>query len=151
MTLEEYLIPGREYLWVSFSRSGDSPEGVQVVERALEQLPNVRHLVVSCNPESRVVRTIDGKPNSFGHQPRGSSHRYLLKSLGLDAYQKYRPTSIQRWLRCFVSTAPQQSCRYMTRSVKYSHRRRADAGLAELKVRRLMSVTAASNVSASFV
>ena len=32
--LDDMLIPERKYLWVSFSRSGDSSEGVSVLERA---------------------------------------------------------------------------------------------------------------------
>jgi tagatose-6-phosphate ketose/aldose isomerase len=52
---EDLLIPGRKYLWISFSRSGDSPEGVAVLEQALAQNPNVKHLVVSCNNKGRMV------------------------------------------------------------------------------------------------
>jgi tagatose-6-phosphate ketose/aldose isomerase len=46
---EEELIAGRRYLWISFSRSGDSPEGVAVLENAINKHPNIRHLVLSCN------------------------------------------------------------------------------------------------------
>jgi len=66
MELEEYVLPDREYLWVSFSRSGDSPEGVQIIERSLEQCPNVRHLVVSCNARGQMLRAIDGRAQSLG-------------------------------------------------------------------------------------
>jgi tagatose-6-phosphate ketose/aldose isomerase len=52
---DEFLVQGRKYLWVSFSRSGDSPEGVAVLEQALESCPNVKHLVVSCNSNGRMV------------------------------------------------------------------------------------------------
>ena len=62
---EESLLPDREYLWVSFSRSGESPEGVQVIERALDQCPNVRHLVVFCNADGQMLRAIQGRSNSF--------------------------------------------------------------------------------------
>lgn len=54
-SLSEYVIPGRRYLWISFSRSGDSPEGVSLLEQALEMYPEISHLVVTCNPESRMV------------------------------------------------------------------------------------------------
>lgn len=54
--VEDYLLPGRKYLWISFSRSGDSPEGVAVLERALERYPQVSHLVISCNMAGRMVR-----------------------------------------------------------------------------------------------
>ena len=63
---QESLLPHAGYLWVSFSRSGDSPEGAQVIERALDQRPDIRHLVVSCNAEGRMVRAIQGRPNSLG-------------------------------------------------------------------------------------
>jgi tagatose-6-phosphate ketose/aldose isomerase len=53
---DEYLIAGRKYLWISFSRSGDSPEGVAVLEQALRECPDVKHLVVSCNAKGRMVQ-----------------------------------------------------------------------------------------------
>lgn len=48
---EDFHRPGREYLWISFSRSGESPEGVALLERALERHREIRHLVISCNPQ----------------------------------------------------------------------------------------------------
>ena len=53
---DEYLIDGKRYLWISFSRSGDSPEGVAVLEQALTSCPNVKHVVVSCNAKGRMVQ-----------------------------------------------------------------------------------------------
>ena len=58
---EEELIPGRRYLWISFSRSGDSPEGVAVLENALGKHSNIHHLVVSCNKDGRMVTLSAGK------------------------------------------------------------------------------------------
>jgi tagatose-6-phosphate ketose/aldose isomerase len=55
LNLDEYLIAGRRHLWISFSRSGDSPEGVAVLERAIEQFPQIAHLVVTCNPSARMI------------------------------------------------------------------------------------------------
>lgn len=52
---DDLVIPERKYLWISFSRSADSPEGVAVLEQALAQNPNVKHLVVSCNKKGRMV------------------------------------------------------------------------------------------------
>jgi tagatose-6-phosphate ketose/aldose isomerase len=46
---EEFHRPGREYLWISFSRSGQSPEGVALLERALDRHREIRHLVITCN------------------------------------------------------------------------------------------------------
>lgn len=43
-------------LLVSFARSGDSPESVAAVELADQMIPDVRHLVLTCNPEGRLAR-----------------------------------------------------------------------------------------------
>lgn len=53
--LEDYVVPGQRYLWISFSRSGDSPEGVAVIERATQLYPEIAHLVVTCNKEARMA------------------------------------------------------------------------------------------------
>lgn len=53
---EEFHRPGREYFWISFSRSGESPEGVALLERALERSPHVRHLVITCNPQGPMAQ-----------------------------------------------------------------------------------------------
>ncbi|WP_158791983.1 SIS domain-containing protein [Granulicella sp. L60] len=58
--MEEYVIPGRRYLWISFSRSGDSPEGVAVLEQALERYPEIAHLVVTCNEGARMAELCEG-------------------------------------------------------------------------------------------
>src|SRR5215210_9403530 len=63
--VDDYRIPGRPYLWVSFSRSGDSSEGVAVVEAALERHPTVHHLIVTCNGEGRMAREFGGRENVF--------------------------------------------------------------------------------------
>jgi tagatose-6-phosphate ketose/aldose isomerase len=58
--MDELLVPGRHYLWVSFSRSGDSSEGVAVLELALERWPEIHHVIVCCNSEGRMARCRDG-------------------------------------------------------------------------------------------
>jgi tagatose-6-phosphate ketose/aldose isomerase len=55
--LEDYIVPGQKYLWISFSRSGDSPEAVAVVERAIQLHPGIAHLVVTCNAQARLIAT----------------------------------------------------------------------------------------------
>jgi tagatose-6-phosphate ketose/aldose isomerase len=60
-----YALPGRRYLWISFSRSGDSPEGVAVLERALAGSPNIAHLVVTCNSSGRMLRLVEGRADSL--------------------------------------------------------------------------------------
>ena len=58
--LAEYVVPGRKYLWISFSRSGDSPEGVAVLEQAIQLYPEVAHLVVTCNAKARMAEICEG-------------------------------------------------------------------------------------------
>ncbi len=58
--LAEYVVSGRKYLWISFSRSGDSPEGVAVLEQALQLYPGVAHLVVTCNAKARMTEICKG-------------------------------------------------------------------------------------------
>jgi tagatose-6-phosphate ketose/aldose isomerase len=55
MNLEDYIVPGRKYLWISFSRSGDSPEGVAVLQRAAAVYPEIAQLVVTCNAKARMI------------------------------------------------------------------------------------------------
>lgn len=52
---DEYVVPGRKYLWISFSRSGDSPEGVALLEQATAKYPQIAHLLVTCNPDARMI------------------------------------------------------------------------------------------------
>jgi tagatose-6-phosphate ketose/aldose isomerase len=54
--MEDFHRPGREYFWISFSRSGDSPEGVALLERALERHREIRHLVITCNPRGKMAQ-----------------------------------------------------------------------------------------------
>src|ERR1035438_4777005 len=54
--MESLITPGREYLWLTFSRSGDSPEGVAVLEKALATYPQIQHLVVTCNQTGRMAQ-----------------------------------------------------------------------------------------------
>jgi tagatose-6-phosphate ketose/aldose isomerase len=59
--MEEWVIPGQRYLWISFSRSGDSPEAVAVLEQALLRHPEIHHIVVSCNARGRMLHCAAGK------------------------------------------------------------------------------------------
>ena len=60
---EDVIRPDRRYLWVSFSRSGDSPEAVAVLAAAIARFPLVRHIVVTCNEDSRLVREFGSRPD----------------------------------------------------------------------------------------
>jgi tagatose-6-phosphate ketose/aldose isomerase len=51
---------------ISFSRSGDSPEGVAVLESARRNHPDIHHLVISCNVNGRMIRENADEPRVLG-------------------------------------------------------------------------------------
>jgi tagatose-6-phosphate ketose/aldose isomerase len=61
--LDDYLVAGKSYVWVSFSRSGDSSEGVALLELALDRHPEIHHIIVCCNGEGRMVRSVSEGAN----------------------------------------------------------------------------------------
>lgn len=61
----ESIIRDKRYLWISFSRSGDSPEGVAVLERALAEYPAIAHLLVTCNHAGRMNQAVQERDNCF--------------------------------------------------------------------------------------
>jgi len=60
---DEYHRPGKEYFWISVSRSGDSPEGVALLERALTQHPEILHLVITCNVRGQMAELCGRHPD----------------------------------------------------------------------------------------
>lgn len=60
---EEFHRPGREYLWISFSRSGESPEGVALLEQALNRHREIRHLVITCNQQGPMAQVCSRHPD----------------------------------------------------------------------------------------
>jgi tagatose-6-phosphate ketose/aldose isomerase len=62
-SMDDFAAADRRRLWISFSRSGDSSEGVAVLEEALDRYPGVTHLVVTCNASGRMARDFEGRPN----------------------------------------------------------------------------------------
>lgn len=60
--LDDFIFPEVPYLWVSFSRSGESSEGLAVLETALNKYPNVRHLLVTCNQRGRMAAACESAP-----------------------------------------------------------------------------------------
>jgi tagatose-6-phosphate ketose/aldose isomerase len=61
--LEDLVFSERRYLWISFSRSGDSSEGLAVLEAAIEKYSQVRHLLVTCNEGSRMAQICARRPD----------------------------------------------------------------------------------------
>lgn len=60
---DDIMLPGGPSLWVSFSRSGDSSEGVAVLEAAVDRYPAIHHIVITCNERGRMARAFDGGTN----------------------------------------------------------------------------------------
>jgi tagatose-6-phosphate ketose/aldose isomerase len=60
---DDLVFADRPYLWISFSRSGDSSEGLAVLEAAIKQYPHVRHLVVTCNQQGRMAVVCKKNPD----------------------------------------------------------------------------------------
>ena len=87
---EEFHAPGREYLWISFSRSGESPEGVALLERALDRYRGIHHIVITCNqlgpmaqlcaqhPDRALALVLDDAVNDRGLAMTSSFSNMLL-------------------------------------------------------------------------
>ena len=60
--MEDHILPDGDHLWIAFSRSGDSSEGVAVLEAALTAHPRIKHLVVTCNENGQMAR-LGGREN----------------------------------------------------------------------------------------
>lgn len=56
----DYLPENLPTLLVSFARSGDSPESLAAIHLADQLLTRCHHLVLTCNPEGHLYRTITG-------------------------------------------------------------------------------------------
>lgn len=58
--MDDYVLSDRDYLWISFSRSGESSEGVAVLQEALTRYPRIKHLIVTCNENGTMARSFLG-------------------------------------------------------------------------------------------
>jgi len=54
--MDDHVLPDSAYLWISFSRSGDSSEGVAVLEQALAKYPRIRHFIITCNQNGKMAQ-----------------------------------------------------------------------------------------------
>jgi tagatose-6-phosphate ketose/aldose isomerase len=54
--MEDHILTDSDYLLISFSRSGDSSEGVAVLEQALARYPRIKHFIITCNQNGRMAR-----------------------------------------------------------------------------------------------
>lgn len=56
------LVPGHDYVLLSFARSGNSPESVAGYELVRRFAPSVRQLVMTCNPEGALAKAAQAEP-----------------------------------------------------------------------------------------
>ncbi len=63
--MDDWLRADVPALCISFSRSGDSSEGVAAIEEMLRRFPGVAHLVVTCNADGAMARLARGNSQSY--------------------------------------------------------------------------------------
>ena len=59
------VLQKKHYVVLSFSRSGDSPEGVAILEQMLLRYPLIGHLVITCNPDGRMAAIAREQPGAY--------------------------------------------------------------------------------------
>lgn len=60
---EFYFNKHNKYLLISFARSGDSPESSQAINLAEKLSKSVAHLIITCNSQSELIKTVSAKEN----------------------------------------------------------------------------------------
>jgi tagatose-6-phosphate ketose/aldose isomerase len=63
--MDDWLRTDEPALCISFSRSGDSSEGVAVIDEMKRRLPRVAHLVITCNAQGAMAKLMHGQPQSY--------------------------------------------------------------------------------------
>jgi tagatose-6-phosphate ketose/aldose isomerase len=62
--MDDWLRTDEGALCISFSRSGDSSEGVAVIEELRRRFPRVAHLVITCNAKGAMAKLMHGQTQS---------------------------------------------------------------------------------------
>jgi tagatose-6-phosphate ketose/aldose isomerase len=96
VTHPQYGFPAdRPGLMVSFARSGNSPESVAALDVVLQERPQIRHLVITCNGEGELARraqqlgdrafvlVLDPRTNDRGLAMTSSFTSMVIAGLGL--------------------------------------------------------------------
>ena len=73
---EFYVTPGKK-LYISFGRSGDSPESVAAYRIAKHFCPEAAHLIITCNPNGFLARTADPEQDCVIVLPEGTNDKSL--------------------------------------------------------------------------
>lgn len=56
----QFFEAGRPTLLASFARSGNSPESLAAIQMGATLCRDIRHLIITCNPDGRMVRDTEG-------------------------------------------------------------------------------------------
>ena len=77
-----YFVPGRDYVLLSFARSGNSPESVATYRKVLDVCPEVGQLVVTCNPDGELakVAAVDGNAYCLLMPPETNDKSLVMTS-----------------------------------------------------------------------
>jgi tagatose-6-phosphate ketose/aldose isomerase len=63
--MDEWVRPEESALCISFSRSGDSSEGVAVMEEMMHRFGGVAHLVITCNADGAMAKLAQGRAGAY--------------------------------------------------------------------------------------
>ena len=63
--MDDWLRTDSGALCISFSRSGDSSEGVAVIEEMRRRFPRVAHLLITCNAQGAMAKLTQQHPQSY--------------------------------------------------------------------------------------
>ena len=95
--MEDHVLTDSDYLWISFSRSGDSSEGVAVLEQALAMFPHIKHFIITCNQNGKMARfgaragvfsfVLDDEVNDRGLAMTSSFSNMVVVAQALAHYQ----------------------------------------------------------------
>ncbi len=140
---DDLVIPGRNYLWISFSRSGDSPEGVAVLEQALASTPEIRHLVVSCNKDGQMIKLAHANRNCF---PMLLDDAVNDRSLAMTSSFTNMVVFGQHLAHLWYTDSLEKTLKFMTQAADYVLSEGAELAysLAQQKYRRACFVGAGS-------
>ena len=94
--LDDFVIPDKQYLLVSFSRSGDSSEGVAALHETLDRFPRqIRHLLVTCNEAGTMATlprifslVLDSRVNDRGLAMTSSFSNMIIAGQSLAFFQE---------------------------------------------------------------
>ena len=95
--MDDHVLTDSDYLWISFSRSGDSSEGVAVLEQALAMYPHIKHFIITCNQNGKMARfgeragvfsfVLDDEVNDRGLAMTSSFSNMVIVAQALAHYQ----------------------------------------------------------------